>query len=113
MDRITREDLRTLLKGRAMRLVEALPREAFDVEHIPGALNLPGPLTPELAAHLAPEKAGTVVVYCSGPFCNRSKVAAAAFTRLGYTDVRVYAGGKADRVQAGLPLEGARAEAVA
>jgi rhodanese-related sulfurtransferase len=50
-----------------------------------------------------------VVTYCSGPSCGRSKVAAAAFTRLGYPDVRVYPGGKADRADTGLPFQGTRA----
>jgi 3-mercaptopyruvate sulfurtransferase SseA len=35
--------------------------------------------------------------------------AAAAFTRLGYPDVRVYDGGKADWADAGLPFDGTRA----
>jgi rhodanese-related sulfurtransferase len=65
----------------------------------------------ELAARIAPDRAGTVVVYCSGPSCGRSTAAAAAFRRLGYTDVRVYSGGKLDWHDAGLPLEGTRAGA--
>lgn len=51
-----------------------------------------------------------MVSYCSGPFCGRSKVAA-AFTRLGYIDVRVYTGGKADWADAGLPFQGSRSAA--
>lgn len=43
--------------------------------------------------------------------CGRSKVAAAAFARLGYRDVRVYDGGKADWAAAGLPFEGSRTAA--
>lgn len=44
-------------------------------------------------------------MYCSGPGCGRSKITAAALTDLGYTDVRVYVGGKADWFSAGLPME--------
>ncbi|GID95833.1 rhodanese-like domain-containing protein [Amorphoplanes digitatis] len=73
-------------------------------EHLPGAVNLPGRLSAELAARLAPDRARTVITYCSGPSCGRSKVAAAGFIRLGYADVRVYHGGKADRAAAGLPF---------
>ncbi|MEU7897967.1 rhodanese-like domain-containing protein [Nonomuraea sp. NPDC049152] len=58
-----------------------------------------------------PDRTATVVVYCSGPYCNRSKIAAAAFVRLGYADVRVYAGGKQDWAEAGLAFEGGHASA--
>lgn len=72
---------------------------------------MPGDLTIDLATAVAPDRARTVVVNCSGPTCGRSKVTAAAFQRLGYTDVRVYPGGKLDWWQAGLAFAGSRADA--
>ena len=102
---ITREELVELLHDSATTLIEALPTAQYDLEHLPGAVNVPGALTVADAARLAPDHHATVVVYCSGPECRRSKVTAAAFERLGYTDVRVYPGGKADWLDAGLPLE--------
>jgi rhodanese-related sulfurtransferase len=111
MDRITREELLALLTAGIVQLVEALPADAFAAERIPGARNLPGQLTTELAGQVAPDRIATVAVYCSGPYCNRSKIAAAAFARLGYIDVRVYAGGKQDWAEAGLAFEGRRAGA--
>jgi len=112
MNRITRDELRTLLDGGSVTLVEALSTVAYDAEHLPGAVNVPDDLTADLAAALAPDRTGTVVVYCSGPSCTRSTVVAGAFERLGYTDVRVYPGGKADWLDAGLPLVGTRTGAV-
>lgn len=112
MDLITREDVLALLEGGAVQLIEALPAEAFAAEHIPGARNVPDQLSAELAEKVAPDRAATVVVYCSGPYCNRSKVTAATFARLGYADVRVYAGGKQDWAEAGLALEGSRADVI-
>jgi rhodanese-related sulfurtransferase len=106
---ISPEDLQALIDADAVTLIEALPEPRYDAEHLSGAVNLPGELTADLAQVLAPERSRTVVAYCSGPSCGRSKVAAAAFTRLGYSDVRVYPDGKADWVDAGLPIEGARA----
>jgi rhodanese-related sulfurtransferase len=53
--------------------------------------------------------ARTVVTYCAGPSCGRSKIAAAGFIRLGYADVRVYDGGKTGWAAAGLEFEGALA----
>ncbi|MDY7090360.1 MAG: rhodanese-like domain-containing protein [Actinomycetota bacterium] len=108
MQRISRDDLRTLIDAGRVTLVEALPAPQYAAEHLPGAVNLPGDLTAELAAQLTPDPAGTVVTYCAGPSCGRSKVAAAAFGRLGYHDVRVYEGGKTDWAAAGLTFEGSR-----
>ncbi|WP_221521093.1 rhodanese-like domain-containing protein [Nonomuraea jabiensis] len=81
----------------------------FAAEHLPGARNVPDQVSAELAERVAPDRAAPVVVYCSGPYCNRSKIAAAAFVRLVYADVRVYAGGKQDWAQAGLVFESIRA----
>ncbi len=111
MRTVGRDELRALLDNGSVVLVEALSEAAFAAEHIPGAVNVPGELTADLAATVAPEREGTVVVYCSGASCTRSKATAGAFERLGYTDVRVYPGGKADWWQAGLPLVGTRSEA--
>jgi rhodanese-related sulfurtransferase len=105
VQRISRDDLRALLDAETVTLVEALPEPQYDAEHLPGAVNLPGEFTADLAEQLAPDRSRTVVTYCSGPSCPRSKVAAAPFTRLGYPDVRVYHGGKADWADAGLPFE--------
>jgi rhodanese-related sulfurtransferase len=108
MRSVTRDEVRALVESGTATVVEALSTAAYEAEHIPGAVNVPGDLTAELAATVAPDPARTVVVYCSGPGCARSKVTATAFERLGYEDVRVYPGGKADWWQAGLPLAGDR-----
>ncbi len=106
MHRISRDDLRVLLDAGAT-LVEALPEAHYAAGHLPGAVNLPGEFTAGLAARLAPDRGRTVVTFCFGPSCTRSQIAAAASARLGYLDVSVYDGGKADRTQAGLPFDGA------
>jgi rhodanese-related sulfurtransferase len=72
VQRISRDELRALLDAAAV-LVEALPepqyRADYRVEHLPGAVNVPGEVTAELAARLAPDPARTVVTYCAGlPF---------------------------------------------
>lgn len=102
---ITREDLVRAMHEGTIILIEALPTAHYAAEHLPGAINVPGELTAQDAARIAPDLHRTTVVYCSGPGCGRSTVTAAALTRAGYTDVRVYAGGKADWFAAGLPME--------
>ena len=113
MDRIGLDELRIVHAAGSVILIEALSEAAYEAEHLPGALNAPGVLTADVAARLVPVRDETVVVYCSGPSFGRSKVTAAAFTRLGYTDVQVFPGGKLAWMDARLPFEGARAEAVA
>ncbi|WP_157246975.1 hypothetical protein [Nonomuraea typhae] len=66
---------------------------------------MPGQESVELAAQVASDRAAAVVVYYLGPYCNRSKIAAAAFARLGY------AGGKQGWAEAGLAFDGSRASA--
>ncbi|GEK19903.1 rhodanese-like domain-containing protein [Cellulomonas xylanilytica] len=103
---ITRQELVRAMSEGSITLVEALPAAHYDAEHLPGAINVPGrQVTAQDAARIVPDLHRTVVVYCSGPGCGRSKITAAALTDLGYTDVRVYVGGKADWFSAGLPME--------
>jgi rhodanese-related sulfurtransferase len=109
---ITRDELLAALEQPGTVLIEALAAEQYEAEHLPGALNLPGDLDAGTAARLAPDRSALVVTYCSGEACRRSKTAARAFEQLGYTNVKVYEGGKDDWAQAGRPFHGTRAAAV-
>ncbi|WP_158220832.1 rhodanese-like domain-containing protein [Kineosporia sp. R_H_3] len=101
---MTLDELVTLLDDGSAVLVEALSVAAYQAGHLPGAVNVPGPLSVDLAVALVPRRSESVVVYCSGPGCGRSTLTARAFEHLGYSDVRVYPGGKAEWAEAGLPL---------
>jgi len=87
-------------------LVEALPQAHYDQEHLPGAVRLDGRPTLDEALAVLPDLDARVVVYCSGIGCTRSEVTARALLALGYSDVAVYRGGKADWFDAGLALTG-------
>jgi hypothetical protein len=59
---ITRDEVRRLAEAGA-QLVEVLPRDEFDDEHLPGATSLPlKSLTAETAAVL--DRSRPVIVYC-------------------------------------------------
>lgn len=59
---VTRDEVSRLVEGGA-QLVEVLPREEFDDEHLPGAINLPlKSLTAEISAEL--DRFRPVIVYC-------------------------------------------------
>jgi len=59
---IGREDAQRLVAEGA-QLVEVLPKEEFDEQHLPGSIHIPfRKIDPGVRASLAPERA--VVVYC-------------------------------------------------
>jgi rhodanese-related sulfurtransferase len=64
-DEISREELYRRLGDASLTVVDVLPNEAYNAEHLPGALNLP---LAELAAR-APAvllgRAGEIVAYCA------------------------------------------------
>jgi rhodanese-related sulfurtransferase len=86
-------------------LLEALPERYYRKGHLPGARLMPNDRVAELAPELIADKATDVVVYCASSTCQNSDQAAEALLGLGYQNVRVYVGGKADWQEAGLALE--------
>lgn len=103
MNTITREQLRQQLSN--VVLLEALPESHYRQGHIPGARLFPVDRARDLAPAVAPSRSTPVVVYCASETCKNSHQVAKLLGDIGYTDVRVYAGGKADWESAGLPLE--------
>lgn len=72
---------------------------------MPSAKNLPLDQV-ELDIHaLVPEKQSDIVVYCASEQCTASHEAAEKLTKLGYTQVKVYKGGKKDWIEAGFLVE--------
>ncbi len=103
---ITREELRIKLASTDRPvLVEALPEKYYAAKHLPGALHLPHDQVDALAPAVLPHKNATIVVYCANRQCQNSHIAAHRLSVLGYTDVSVYAGGKQDWEEGGLPFE--------
>ena len=67
---MNKEDLKARTKRfalRIMRLVEALPKIAYEHAHLPGAINLPSDQVSVLAPKLLPDKNADIVVYCASP----------------------------------------------
>jgi rhodanese-related sulfurtransferase len=82
-------------------LAEALPLPYFKKGHLPGAVQLSHE-RPETERLGPPDT--EVVVYCASLSCQNSHLAAERLHALGFRDVKVYAGGKQDWADAGLPL---------
>lgn len=105
LTKITRPQLaEKVLAGRAV-LVEALPQKYYADFHLPGARHLPHDQVDTLASRVVPEKDADIIVYCANVQCQNSQIAAHTLTKLGYRHVAVYAEGKQDWRDAGLPVE--------
>jgi rhodanese-related sulfurtransferase len=102
------EGLRKLLDEGA-QLVEVLPREEYEEEHLPGAINIPlKELNRESAAQL--DKGRPVIVYCWDYLCDMSPRGAALLDEFGFERVYDYAVSKVDYLARGLPREGENAD---
>jgi rhodanese-related sulfurtransferase len=106
---ISRESLwRKIEDGDEFVLVDALPPLAYAASHLPGAISMPPEYVAARARRRIPDSHTEIVVYCASSTCDSSLVVADRLIELGYRNVRHYAEGKRDWMEAGLPLEGAR-----
>lgn len=103
---ISRESLwQKIEQGDEFVLLDALSPMSYARSHLPGAINLPVDWVDERASRKIPDQRTEIVVYCSDADCGSSVKVAERLLQLGYSNVRHYAEGKRDWVEAGLPLE--------
>jgi rhodanese-related sulfurtransferase len=105
MNTITREQLQALIGSPSLVLLEALPEAHYQRGHIPTARWFSMANAREFARTVGSNTAVPIVVYCASETCKNSHEVAKLLGDVGYTDVRVYVGGKADWESAGLTLE--------
>ena len=105
MNTITREELSSQISNPALILLEVLPETYYQQGHLPGARLAPPDKVRDLTRSLASSHDAPVVLYCASATCKNSHDAAKVFSDAGYSNVRVYVGGKADWQDAGLPVE--------
>ena len=98
--------LRTLLHDHDVQLVEVLPSDDYDEEHLPGAVNVP--LTDLEGAATTLDRNKPTVVYGFDLQDDRAHRAATRLERQDFADVRVYPAGKVAWLAEGLPAEGRR-----
>jgi len=107
---IGREELNAKIEaGDELVLVDALAPISYARSHLPGAINLPLEWVDDRAPRRIPDLATAIVVYCIDVECDSSVRVGERLRSLGYANVRHYAGGKREWVEAGLPLERAGA----
>jgi rhodanese-related sulfurtransferase len=111
--KIGREELWTKIQtGAHFVLVDAFSPISYAGSHLPGAINIPPASVDERAPRRIPDRDAEIVVYCASVDCDSSHIVAEKLLALGYRNVRHYAEGKKDWVDAGLPLEGGRVKRV-
>ncbi len=103
---ITREQIKEKLdSGEPITIIEALPRQYFEIEHLPGAINIPHDEINTVALEVLPDKNAFIAVYCANADCRNSEIATEALQQLGYSNAFEYVEGKQHWLDAKLPVE--------
>ena len=92
--------LRKILTEKSATVFDARPLMEYAVSHIPGAVNVsakPGvPISQyvsdvaEVGRVVGNNKAASIVLYCNGPYCGKSKRLSEELLEAGYTNLRRY-----------------------
>ena len=103
---ITRNELKRMLdQGGDFRLWNVLTDDYFHGEMIPGSHRVPLDRLERHVAHSHVPKDAEIIVYCAGPRCPMSGMAAEKLRELGYANVRAYEGGIEEWKEAGYEIE--------
>jgi rhodanese-related sulfurtransferase len=94
MQTISKSQLKQLIdQQQDMTLIDVLPKESFQKQHIPGAINIQfkdnSNFLNEVLQHVA-LKDQRIVVYCLNTQCPLSKDAAQKLEGAGYTNVQAF-----------------------
>jgi rhodanese-related sulfurtransferase len=92
---INTEQLEKILADRSGPVFDVRFAQEYAIAHIPGSINIYEKEIQTITQRF-PDKATSIVLYCNGPFCGKSKRVSAELVKLGYTNVKRY--------QLGLPI---------
>ena len=95
----------TLNSKRPIQFWNVLTDEWFKGENIFGSRRVPLDKVGNEVRSTNLPKSAEIIVYCGGPKCPQSRMAAEKLVQLGYEDVRAYEGGLEEWKNAGLPVE--------
>jgi rhodanese-related sulfurtransferase len=101
---ITLEELKQAIAAKQVALLDANGSDSWKSGHIPGAVDFEHNAR-KLGKLLPKDKNALVVAYCGGEWCSAYKEAADAAHKLGYTNVKHFAGGISGWKKAGEPIE--------
>ena len=87
------------------KLVDVLPKQSFDAQHIPKEINILGSELEEKASSELPNKDEEIIVYCSSKTCQASPNAGKILEGMGYTNIVHFEDGLAGWQDAGYKFE--------
>ncbi|TMB33380.1 MAG: sulfur transferase [Deltaproteobacteria bacterium] len=97
---VSTQELREILAARSATVFDSRPHLEYAMGHIPGAVNVAAKPGVEMAKYvsdvaeisrvLGNRKDAPVVLYCNGPFCEKSKRLSDELLAAGHTNVRRY-----------------------
>ena len=103
---ISTQQLRQLLDSkRSFEFWNVLTDEWFKGENIPGSRRVPLDKVGSEVRGTNLAKNAEIVVYCGGPKCPQSRMAADKLAKLGYESVRAYEGGLEEWKGSGFVVE--------
>ncbi len=105
---ITLEEAKAFFDNGQTLFIDARSKRIYTKQHIRGAVSLPASSFDKRYEDFSKEvdKEITLVVYCQSFSCSKSEVVAEKLAVIGYTNIRVFAGGLVPWVEAGYPVEG-------
>ena len=90
-EQITPEEAKRIMdSGEEHIILDTREQDEFDEGHIPGAILIPYTEIENKAEEMLPDKDKLILVYCRSG--RRSKIAAEALSKLGYTNVKEFGG---------------------
>lgn len=96
-------------KGTAV-LIDARPYKKYLGATIPSSVSIPDTAMDKLAGRFPIDKSTPIITYCGGYNCHKSHAVAERLLSLGYTNVKVYAGGLPQWKKEGMPTTGSKAK---
>ena len=101
---ISHEELKQAVADNTATIIDVNGSKSYAAGRIPGAIDF-AKHKDNLAAALPADKDALIVAYCGSPSCGAYARAAEAAVKLGYKNVRHYAGGISGWKEAGEPTE--------
>ncbi len=91
-------ELKVFMGQSNLQLLDARPKVAYDLGHLPGAVSVPTEALPQILEKIKPplSEQALTVIYCDGGACFSSITEAKILGSLGFTKLRVYLGGWED-----------------
>jgi rhodanese-related sulfurtransferase len=95
--------LHEMMQTQPVAVFDVNSRQSWIREHVPGAVNL-DPVN-YAADDLPPDKASSLVFYCSNPMCRKAPNAARRAKKMGYGNAMVMSAGISGWIAVKLPTE--------